>query len=474
MTIRIALAGLGHETNTFSPVRTDYADFHIARGEAAFAGLAGGPWREQGVELLPTVSAWAHPNGLVRAGAYRRLKEELLQELRAVLPVDGLYLDLHGAMWVEGIGSGEDDLLSAARALVGPRVLISVSLDLHGNIGPALVDSADMLTALRTAPHRDGPETRERALGMLARSLRSGLRPVSALVKPPLLLAGESAMTEVEPARSLYASLAELENEPGVLDASLLIGCAWTDSPHTGASVIAVARDRRLAERQAARLARQVWASRHGFGLGMEAAPLDEAIRRALASSETPVFISDSGDNVTAGAAGDIPMVAERLLAWGAEGALVAGLADAEAVRRCVAAGVGAEVTLSIGGKLDRANGRPLPLSARVRGLSSAPEERDGAPTMAVVDAGGVSILLTADRRPFTDRASIEAAGVDPLQQRIVVVKQGYLYPDLADHAPRAILALTPGAADLQLDRLPYRQVSRPLFPLDPDLDWEP
>ena len=144
------------------------------------------------------------------------------------------YLSLHGAMEVEGIGDGESDLVGAIRERVGDAALISVSLDLHGNIAPALVEAADLLTALRTAPHRDGEATRERALSHLVRCLREGIRPQAAMVKLPLMLPGEYAVTEVEPARSLYEMLAAIEAEPGIMDASLMIGCAWTNSPPHG------------------------------------------------------------------------------------------------------------------------------------------------------------------------------------------------------------------------------------------------
>ncbi len=151
--MRIALGGIRHETNTFSPVRTTAADFVVLRGDNMLAGAFWEEWHGPDLELLPTLSAEATPNGLIEQETYQALKDELLERLRAVLPVDGVYLDLHGAMEVEGIGDGEWDLAVAIRACVGSDVLISASLDLHGNIGPDLVEQADILTAFRTAPH---------------------------------------------------------------------------------------------------------------------------------------------------------------------------------------------------------------------------------------------------------------------------------------------------------------------------------
>ncbi len=473
--MRIAVGGIRHETNTFSPLYTTYDDFFIARGPDVTGDGLVELARREGAELVLTLVASAYPGGLVRADAYRRLKRELLAALQRALPVDGVYLDLHGAMEVEGIGDGETDLSTAVRELVGDNVPISVSLDLHGNISPAFVANVNALTALRTAPHRDGPETRRRALAMLIRALREGLALQPVLLKIPLLLPGEAVMTATEPARSLYQRLPALAQEPGILDASLLVGCAWTDSPYTTVSVIVVGvGDEAAARQEAETLARAIWSERRAFRFGHETAAADEAVVQAMAAALAPVMITDSGDNVTAGGAGDTTYMLQSLLAHGAQDALLAGLMDPIAVQQCASAGQGARVSLLVGGRSDPAHHGPLSITGQVRWLGRAAGEGSGEPTMATVACEGVTVLLCSDRRPFVDRASMAQAGVDPMQQRIVVVKQGYLFPDLVDHAARVIMALTPGATDLKLDRLPYGRVPRPIFPLDQGFVWEP
>jgi len=468
--MRIAVGGIGHETNTFSTLRTGLSDFRISRGDDIVKGPFWDRYRDQGVEWAPTLSASAPPHGLVEKDAYLQLKGELLERLKRSLPVDGVYLMLHGAMEVEEIGDGESDLVGAIREVVGDKVLISGSLDLHGNIAPVLVEKTDILTALRTAPHRDGEPTRQRAISRLIRCLREGIKPISVLIKPPLLLPGEFAITEVEPARSLYRMLEEIEAVPGILDASLLIGCAWTDAPYTSTSVIVVAeKDRNLAYEQAARLAEALWGKRRAFKSDVETASVDEAISKALAAREATVFISDSGDNVTAGGAGDNPIFAQRLLAVGAPDSVVAGIADPEAVSLCAGAGKGAAVTMSIGGKLDSIHGKPLKVTGEVVHLD--PVEN---PTLAVFRVEGVDVILTSDRRAFTSLAGFRKARIDPLRHKIVVVKLGYLFPELRDHAPRAIMALSPGFTDLRMEVLPFRRVVRPIFPLDGDFEWRP
>jgi microcystin degradation protein MlrC len=469
---RIATGGFIHETNTFSPIPTHYESFRVIRGQTLVRERLGGETAKE-IDLVPTLFAESLPSGLVCRAAYERIKGELLEAFASALPLDGIHLDLHGAMEVEGIGDAEGDFASAVRNLAGPDTLISVSLDLHGNISPALVNAANVLTAYRTAPHRDMLETRRRALSHLIRSLRSHLSPVSVLVKLPLILTGEAAVTEVEPARLLYSRLSAIERIPGLMDASLVTGCPWTDSEHTSVSAIAVAeRDRELAERHVLTFSRQVWEKRSEFRLWGEAAPVDEAIRRAMDSQKHPVFLTDSGDNITAGAAGDIPLLAERLLAMGARDALVAGVTDPDAVRRCAEAGEGTRVDLAIGGKLDRVNGQPLVVRGVVEHLTREKEGEGEKAVMALLRVEGVRVLLVVDRRFLIDRAGIAAGGADPMNQKIVVVKQGYLFPDLYDHAPRAIMALSPGATVLELERLSYRKVRRPVYPLERDCVW--
>jgi microcystin degradation protein MlrC len=290
------------------------------------------------------------------------------------------------------------------------------------------------------------------------------------MIKLPLLLPGEFAVTDIEPARSLYGLLAEVARVPGILDCSLVIGCAWTDSPYTAVSVIVVAEhDHTLAYEHAARLATAVWEQRASFGPETPTMAIDDAIATALSRPERPVFLSDAGDNVTAGAAGDIPLAAERLIAAGAVDAVVMGLADAQAVADCARAGVGGQLITQLGGKLDTRHGSPLSVTGVVAHLDP-PEQ----PTLAVLRVEGVAIVVTADRRGFTTRASFEQANIDPGIHKIVVVKQGYLFPELREQAALAFMTLSPGCTDLRLDALPFQRLQRPIFPLDPMTEWRP
>ncbi|MBC8446731.1 MAG: M81 family metallopeptidase [Chloroflexi bacterium] len=474
--MRIAIGAIATESCTFSPLPTRRTDFATARGDELLQRY---PFLSQfEAEFIPTLGAWAMPGGVVEPDAYQEFKFDFLQALRQAGPLDGLYLELHGAMYVRGLDDAEGDWVTAARRVVGPDCLISVSLDLHGNVTQQLVDQADILTAFRTAPHRDYLETRERACVLLVRSLKEGLQPQSVWIRVPVILPGERTSTDVEPAASLYTQLEEVDRLPGILTGSIMVGYVWADDPHASASVIVTGTDRALAQQQAARLAQRYWDVRGEFGFGVEAASIDECIRLALEAPEFTVFVSDAGDNPTGGGVGDVPVFLERLLAHEVPDAVVASIVDPAAVAACRAAGLGAEVNVSLGGKLDPFHGSPLPVKGRVvhlapQGLRGSTGFAEIGGDQAVLQVRGVQVIVTERRKSFRRLDDFRQAGINPLAHKIIVVKMGYLVPDLQQAAPRALLALSPGAVDQAIERLPYRRIRRPIYPLDPDMKWQ-
>ncbi|MGC9349278.1 MAG: M81 family metallopeptidase [Anaerolineae bacterium] len=467
--MRLAVGGLMHETNTFSTLPTTYDDFTVVHGESL---LKAPVWRDAkaaGHELHPLFVAHATPSGRVTKSCFERFLKELLEGLKRSLPLDGVLLQLHGAMEVEGVGDGETAILEGVRALVGPTPQIAVALDLHANLAPAVVAQSDLITAYRTAPHRDAEETVARAAHLLFHCLQHGIRPHTYLVQLPLLVAGEAAVTEVEPAKTLFERLPALDRLSGILVSSILIGCAWTDSPHTRVSTVVSGTEPRAVREAALDLAQDVWKARSRFAIDAPTADIDTAIRMAHERPERPVFISDAGDNPTAGAAGDSPIFLRHLVAAGVEDALVAGIADPDAVARCFAHGPGSNLVLSIGGKLDRTFAQPFETQVRVKGLVP---ETDGIPPRALVQIGGVEVVLQSNRRPFTTLHHFESMGLDINAKKVIVVKLGYLFPELRDTAPYHIMGLSPGFGDQRLRRLPYRSLSRPIYPLDPGAQW--
>jgi len=463
--MRIAVGGIASESCTFSPLPTRRADFQVAEGEALldqYPFLAA--YRD--VTFVPLFRARAMPGGPVDADAYQGFRAAFLEQLRAGGPWDGVYLDMHGALYVRGMADAEGDWLAGVREVVGPNCLVAASYDLHGNVSQRVVEHLDLLTAYRTAPHIDGLGTRQRACDLLVDCLRRSLRPFLAFVPVPLLLTGEQTTTTSEPGASLYGQIPAVVRREGVIDASILVGYAWADEPRSGASTVALGTNRAAAQRAAVDLAQAFWQERHGFQFAVPTGSVDECIAMALDAAQQPVFVSDAGDNVTGGGVGDVPYVLERLLAYQVRDAAYASIADAAAAVHCAEAGVGARVRLSLGGKLDPVHGASL----EVEGQVSALAEPERGNLQAVVQVSGVSVIVTAQRTAFTTMAQFRALGLDPLARQIVAIKLGYLFPELQQIARTSLLAFSPGAIDPLVERLPYRRVRRPIYPLDPDM----
>jgi len=487
--MRVLVGSIAHESNTFTPRCTALDDFEILRGSAIWSGTLSGAvggivstlQHQPGIELVPSLVAHALPGGTVERHAYQELKQGLLS---AASDVDAACLFLHGAMRAEGVDYCESDLLNALRATMGPHAPIVVALDMHADLVGSMVPAADALVAYHTAPHVDSFETGVRAAGILLRILQDRVRPAMGFAKLPILLPGEMAQTALEPMASMMRLVAAAEARPGVLSASLAVAHIWADVPDQGIGVIVVTDgDAALAQSEADRLALAFWERRGDFGLSAEAWPVDKAIQVAMAAPEPTVFLSDSGDNVTAGGTSDVPVMLERLLARGAANVLVAAMWDSEAVDACVAAGVSQQVSLSIGAKVDRGHGRPLPVTGVVRLLSDGSYYQSGKRTaenrvrrgpIAVLAIDGIDVVLSRNRIAITELDQLRSLGLEPLAYRIVVLKVGYLFAPFQAISPRSILALSPGATNCDVSQLGYRRVRRPVYPLDPDTSWTP
>lgn len=473
---RIGIGGIAIESSTFSPLPSTLDDFTILRGEEMGARYPFMPgWNFRGrdnIAWLPCFYARSIPGGPVTAEAYAAMKGELLDSIRAALPLDGFYFDIHGAMAVQGLDDAEADLATAVRALVGPDCLISAGMDLHGNVSAALVEQVDLFTAHRLAPHEDAMLTRERACANLVRCLDEGLRPIRAWVPIPVILPGERTSTLVEPGRGLYADLHTRDWAPGLIDASLWVGYVWADQPRSGASVVVTGTDAERVSAEAVAIARRYWEARHDFGFSTPVGDADWCIAEAAGREERPVVLSDSGDNPTAGGVGDTPFFVGRLLAHpdfasGARTAIYASIADVAAVDACFAAGLGPEVAVSLGGKLDPVHASPLPVRGQVAALY--PNDPVGG-RIAVLRVGGVQIIITSRRKPYHHLHDFTDLGLDPTGSNVVAVKIGYLEPELRHLAKGALLALTPGAVNQDIPHLTYSRVPRPVYPLDPQM----
>lgn len=473
----ILTCGIRHESNTFSTLKTGLNDFKVLRGDEVLGEkhLWSEFLRKENVKVIPILHAYAWPGGVVSKEAYETFRDEILEGIKKAGKLDGIYMDMHGALHVEGYEDAQTDLIRKIRAIIGDEVVVSGSFDLHGNLSDEFVENLNLVTSFRTTPHRDGEETKLRAVRNLVRVLRQHESPRIARVEIPILVPGEKSITEVEPLHSIYAKLDTLERQEGILDASIFVGYAWADLPRSSMRVFVVAEDSIYlndAKSEACNLAQRIWDVRNQMELDVEAGDITEMIKRAKQLPQKTVFISDSGDNTTAGAPGDNPQVIEALIKNNAKNALVAGLVDEEAYHKCIEAGIGKTIHLLMGGKQDMVFGAPLALDVTVEALSpdSLLSTSRG---VVLVRCQGVRIAIINSRRSFTTLRDFEDIGLDPLDFKIVVVKLGYLYPELRDIAPVHLIALTSGFCNLDMPSLPFMKVQRPVYPLDSDMQWE-
>lgn len=488
---RVAIAGMSIESSTFSPHRSGWEAFTLRRGDelvAHYPFLTDGAPLRDAADWTGVLHARSLPGGAVPAGVYDSVRDEIVATLRAQQaehgPYDGVLLDIHGAMTVVGRDDAEADLAAAVRAAVGPGTLISTTMDLHGNVPRELAEVSDLITCYRMAPHEDVWETRERAAANLLSRLRSGGAPKKAWLQVPVLLPGEKTSTRIEPAASIYADVARVAELPGVVDAALWVGYAWADEPSCRAAVVVTGDDEEVILREAERLGRRYWEARDEFAFVAPAAPYEECVATALASTARPYFLSDSGDNPTAGGAGDVTWTLARLLAepafaaapedsgdggpGAADGrtAIYASLPDAAAAREVAKAwaesGAGTEVDVEAGARVDDGPHGPVRLHGVVEHVSEGDPD---AGIVAVVRVGGLHVILTERRKPYHLESDFTSIGLDPRGTDVVVVKIGYLEPDLYDMAADWMLMLTPGGVDQDLLRLGHHRLTAPTHP---------
>ena len=486
---RIAIGGWHHETNTFAPTKADYQAFAqpggwpgLTRGPALGEAMAGlnvpisgfsEVAAEAGHTLVPLLWCYATPSAHVTEDAYERIAGMMLEDLRAALPVDALYLDLHGAMVAEHLEDGEGALLERVRALVGPALPVVVSLDLHTNITEAMVGAADALVAYRTYPHVDMADTGRRAAAQLERCLDGRPRRHRAYRKLPYLVPITWQTTLAEPARSLYGTLSGLETG-GVEHVSLAMGFPLADIHEAGPAVVAYGTDDGATEAAAEAMAALM--DRHeGDFAGRYWTP-EEAIAhvRARAQRATRPFIfADTQDNSGGGANSDTTGILAALVEHRVEGAVVAMLYDPETARIAHQAGEGAEITIGIGEHSGMPGHTPYRNSFTVerlgdgRVIGTGPfygGSRMQLGPMALLSVGGVRVVVGSRKLQCADQAILRCLGVDPTAERILSLKSSvHFRADFEPIAEEVLVVLSPGPCVEDTLALPYRRLRRDL-----------
>lgn len=493
--MRIFLAALVHETNTFSPLPTTVASFeelvlhrpgqaHTLDRARRSAGYAEA-WAQiqvRGHAAIEGLCAYAQPSGPLSRRDYEALRDELLADLQAAGPVDQVVLVLHGAMVADGVWDCEGDLLTRVRRLVGPGVPVGALLDLHGNLSPDMLGSGAVLVACKEYPHTDYAERAGELLDLLERQSRTGRAHGAVMHRAPLLgIFGTTA----GPMKDFVARLKAAEREPGILSVSAFHGFPWSDTPHTGAALLVLyegddAAFARRAQGLCAELAGAFFDLREAASAPRltPAAALDAAV--AAMGGSRPVVIADGADNPGGGAACDATFLLRAVLERGLRGVALGMLWDPQAVAFAAAAGVGARLALRIGGKVGPLSGDPLDVVAEVlavrsdaqqTGLGGLKDDLGHAVALRVAGSGaeeGVDVVLNTLRQQVFSPDCFTALGIDVAAKRLVVVKSTQHFRAGFDPIAAAILYCdAPGSLNGNLAALPYRHLQRPIWPVD-------
>lgn len=486
--MRLVIAMMKHETNTFSPVRTDWQRFRdwgaylgpearrayegTAMPIGAYLKLA----REIGAEVVTPVAAEAMPSGPVAAEAYELMAAAILDAVSA--GCDAAMLDLHGAMVAATTPDGEGTLLERIRA-VAPDLPIAVTCDLHANLTDKMVRNCTALIGYKTYPHVDMHIVGEQVGRILLRAIKGEIRPVMGWARRPLLAQTLRMGTDDEPMRMLIAMAREDERR-GLLAATVFGGFPLADFADAGMSAICIADGDAAAARGAAeRLMDAAWQRRDDFLYRHE--PLEHAVARAKEIAEGPVLLLDHADNVGSGGTQDVMTVLREVMRQELDDVAVAAVFDPNAVRQMAAAGVGATVTLALGGRTDmpaiERRGEPLTVTGRVRTLSDGewivrgPMYTGVKVSMgpsAVLDTGKVEIVVVSRHHEPWDQGVFTSLGIDPRTKRYLLLKSRIHYR--AGFAPLARATITldgDGVTTSDNDRLRFERVRRPIFPLD-------
>jgi len=476
---KVAIAGIAIESSTFSPAVTHEEAFHAKKGEEVFSIY---PFFEEGSALrsradwYPALKGHSLPGGIVTAEAYESLVSQTLDLLKENLPYDGLFLDIHGAMSVQNLDDPEGDFIQRIREIIGTETLISTCMDLHGNVSERLAKHTDLITCYRMAPHEDAMESKQRAVENLLIRLeeKTGKPQYKAWIPVPILLPGEKTSTRIEPAKSLYNEIPAIVDQEGVIDAGIWVGYAWADEPRNHAVVMVTGDDKEKVGEGAEKLAEHFWRVRNEFEFVAPVASLEESLAMALEHEEKPFIISDMGDNPTAGGAGDVTWTITEVLkneafknASGPE-LIYASIPGPSFVQKAVDLGVGAEIDATAGAQIDDRYAPPVQLKGKIIAIEHGDVHAE---TEVVVQIGSAKVIVTKKRKPYHRIKDFTNLGLDPTNADIVMVKIGYLVPELYDIRKGWVMALTPGGVDQDLHRLDYQRVNRPIFPLDSDME---
>jgi microcystin degradation protein MlrC len=491
---RIAVGGFLHETNTFAPTKATYADFVHGGGWPAMAegtdvlkvmrninvGLAGFAEAAQaaGWDLVPTISCGASPSAHVTEDAYERIVRVMIDGVKAAGPLDAVYLDLHGAMVTEHLDDGEGEILARVRKVIGKDLPLVVSLDLHANVTPQMVEHADALIAYRTYPHVDMADTGRAAARHLALLLRTRQKFAKAYRQLPFLIPISWQCTNDQPTKSIYQKLAALQSD-AVPTLSFAPGFPAADFPDCGPSVFAYGRTQADADAAADTVTKLIIGHEDDFD-GRIYTP-DEGVRHAIELAKTagkPIVIADTQDNPGAGGDSDTTGMLRALVRNNARRAATGVIYDPASAKSAHDAGVGSTVTLSLGGKSGIPGDAPYQETFIVENLSDgkfiAPGPYYGGRDMdmgpsACLRIGDVRVVVSSHKAQLADQSMYRYVGIEPTEQAILVNKSSvHFRADFEPIAETLLICAAPGAMPADTATLPWTRL-RPGIRLKPN-----
>ena len=497
MTQRVVIAMMEHETNTFSPVPTPLDRF----GRGGF-GVAVGPdvYRhfkgtgtglgafldvadEHGMEIVSPVAGNAAPSGPVEAEAYRFMTDAICDAVAA--GCDACMLDLHGAMVAQSTTDGEGTLLARLRQ-IAPDLPIGISLDLHANMTPAMIDNCTVMVGYKTYPHLDMYDAGRHAGELLVRTMAGEIDPVMVWDSRPIL-AQTLRMGHADEPMGPLIEMARAAEARGLLAASVFGGFPLADIWHAGLSVVTIADgDRELAEEVRDRILEAAWAERAEFVF--DSRPLTETVAEAKAMTEGPIILLDHADNTASGGTQDTTAVLAEVLEQGLERVAMFGICDPETVQVLMAAGTGAEVTVDLGGKVDMPaigrTGEPLTVTGTVGAITdgkfevTVPMARGTTVDMgpsAVLQIGEVAVVVCSRHVEPFDPGCFRSFGIEPTEMRYLILKSRIHYrAGFADLSVRDIPCNGVGVTSSDNSLFTFEQVRRPIYPLDPNTPATP
>ena len=482
--VRIGIARIAQETNTFCPTLTDLDTLHVhgvrfgqdvLEDDSEGSTIPGFLDMVGGEDLVGILSVHARPAGPLTPEALEAVLSWFADALERALPLDGLLLSMHGAF----VGIADPDVeglvLQRAREIAGEQVVIGAAMDLHANITRRKVEQADVLRGYHTHPHVDGRETARRVAQIVLAALRGEVRPVMSAVKVPMVTPAETQLTEEPPLRDLMDLTRHHEEDPRVLSSSIFAVQPWLDVPEMGwCSVVVADGDQELADRLARELAQRAWDQRREY---VRPCPTYlEALDQAFATSARPIVISDFADLMTGGGTGDSTWYLRELLRRAPAEPCYITVVDPEAVHEMAQAGAGAHLTLALGGKQDALHSTPVEVTGEVLRVLPPTPEREIPPSVGwvgVLQAGNVYIVVLERLGPGSSPILYSGAGLDPKEAKILIAKsvvdfrEGY-----KGIAEAFLLGEAPGLAPSNLRSLEWTRVPRPLFPLDEEMAW--